>query len=112
MDAGFGRTGADDEWAGTGAFLRRPGAAEEYSGHDDADLRDDGRDYGAVGAGDVLAGVRRGECVYWGAAQCVSAGSGAGAGCEVCGDDSATDVHGVSADVRDHYAGADYGRVC
>ncbi len=30
----------------------------------------------------------------------------------VCGDDSAADVHGVSADVRDYYAGADYGRVC
>ena len=31
---------------------------------------------------------------------------------EVCGDDSAADVHGVSADVCDYYSGADYGRVC
>ena len=30
----------------------------------------------------------------------------------VCGDDSAADVHGVSADVCDYYAGADYGSVC
>ena len=112
VDAGFGGAGADDERAGAGAVLRRTGAEEKYSGHDDADLRDDGGDHGAVGTGDLLAGVWRGECVYWRVAQCVSAWGGAGAGSEVCGDDSAADVHGVSADVCDYYAGADYGRVC
>ena len=30
---------------------------------------------------------------------------------EVCGDHSAADLHGLPADVCDHYAGADYGRV-
>ncbi len=30
----------------------------------------------------------------------------------VCADDSAADLYGVSVDVCDHHAGADYGRVC
>ena len=45
-------------------------------------------DHGAVGVGGVLAGVRRGECVYRRTAQHLSAWCGAGAECGVCGDDS------------------------
>ena len=66
MDAGFGSAGVDDERAGAGAVLWRTGAEEKYSGHDDADLRDDGGDYGAVGAGDVLAGVWEGNAFIGG----------------------------------------------
>ena len=53
-----------------------------------------------------------GQCVHRRVAQCVSAWRGAAAGQGLCGDDSAADLHGVSADVCDYYAGADYGRVC
>jgi len=37
--------------AGAGAVLRRAGAAEEYVGHHDAELRIDGADHGPMGAG-------------------------------------------------------------
>ncbi len=64
-----------------------------------------------VGAGDLLAGVRRGKCVHRRPAQCLFARGGAGAGSQICGDDTAADVHGVPADVCDHYSGADHRRV-
>src|ERR1700735_5578280 len=112
MDAGFRGAGADDERARAGVVLWRAGAEEKYSGYDDADLRDDGANYGAVGAGDVLAGLWRGKCVYRRAAQYVFARGGTGAGPEVCGDHSAADVHDLPVDVCHYHAGVDNGRLC
>jgi len=51
-----------DDRAGAGAGLRRAGAAEEYAGHHDAELRIDGADSRSYGR-------------WWGTA-CASAGAG------------------------------------
>ncbi len=61
VDAGLRGTGADDERPRTGTVLWRSGAEEECSGHHDADLRHDGHGDGAVGPGELLAGLWSGK---------------------------------------------------
>ena len=51
------------------------------------------------GNGPVIGGFRT----------CILARCGRRSECRLCGDHSATDIHDLPADVRDHYAGADHG---
>ncbi len=109
VDADELGAGADDDRAGTGAVLRRAGSQEECARHDDAELRDDGGDHGAMGDRGLQSGVWAGQQLHRGASTiCFLHGVGAQAGCRLCGNDSRADVHGLPVDVRHHHAGADY----
>ena len=58
LGADFRGSGSADDRARTDALLWRSGAAQEHSGHHDAELRHDGADHRPVGDCRLLAGLR------------------------------------------------------
>src|SRR4029077_4299932 len=102
------RAGIDDDRPGIGAVLRRIGSPEKCAGHHDAELRANGSDHGAVGAGGIQPVFWRQWAGHWEFSACFFARDWRGSEPRLLRNDSPVNVHDLPADVRGYYSCADY----